>query len=113
MFFYQIFMVIFIIGIVKGISLWSYFFKVKSMVRELGNGVTEEQVQNFIKLVRKMKMLNFPDLWNTLRAGFTLVNNAENISYENKKELMNALLSKGVNLGNVKIHKGNETTNAK
>jgi hypothetical protein len=45
-----------------------------------------------------------PDVWNTLRAGFTLINNADNISYETKKELMNLLLSKGVSLGNVKIH---------
>mgnify|MGYP000896410339 CR=1 FL=1 len=97
---------VFVFGIIYGISFWSVFLKVKFMTRSFEKGITNEQVKDYTKLVRKMKIINYPDLWNTLRAGFTLINNAENIDPDLKEELMNLMLSRGVSLGNVKIHKG-------
>lgn len=103
--FFILFWGLILFGIFKNVFDGIRFNRIKKLIEKFSNSVSNEQVEKLIKMIRKYKLHNVPEVWNTLRAGFTLVNNSEEVSYELKKELMNVLLSKGVNLGNVKIHK--------
>lgn len=99
-----IFLCIFIItisGLIK-------FSKIGKKTIKFEKNIDNKAVKEYIELIRKTRIINQPRNWNVLRSGFTLVNNSMNIDTNLKKELMNALLSKGCNLGNVRIVESQE-----
>lgn len=84
------------------------FFKIKklkSAAMRLRKNISNNNVKSFINLVSKGKIPNRPEVFNTLRTTFNLVNNSDIIDYNLKKELLNTLLIADVNLGNPRIEK--------
>jgi hypothetical protein len=97
------------------LMVWGYMayrrvliLRLKFSLRSMGENLTNERVERFIMLVKRVTVTNHPDMWNSLRAGFQMVNQSPSISSDLKKQLMNVLLSKGVNLGNVRIFESEE-----
>ncbi|MBB6215099.1 hypothetical protein HNQ80_001188 [Anaerosolibacter carboniphilus] len=82
--------------------------RLKLAINSLGENLTNEKVENFIKLVKRTSITNHPTEWNRLRAGFQMVNQSPNISSDLKRQLMNVLMSKGLNLGNIRILENEE-----
>lgn len=100
-----ILLIIFILPFISHISTVRKWYRIKNIIQKFERNISEDMVRKLIETVRKYKIPNTPEAWNMLRAGFTLINNSEEVSTELKKQLMNVLLSKGVNLGNVRIKK--------
>lgn len=42
----------------------------------------------YMATIKKTKLPNHPEVWNTLRSGFNLVNLSEKVNYNTKEELM-------------------------
>lgn len=97
------------------LMVWGYMayrrvliLRLKFSLRSMGENLTNERVERFIMLVKRVTVTNHPEMWNSLRAGFQMVNQSPSISSDLKRQLMNVLLSKGVNLGNVRIFESEE-----
>lgn len=100
-----LFAIVFILAIVGAIHSITVQRRIISAINNLGKEVSDEKVKSFIKIIERSKLQNHPQSYNSLRAVFTLVNNSDEVSYDIKQELMNTLLTKGVNLGNARIQK--------
>lgn len=59
---------------------------------------TNENVDEFIKVILKYGVLNQPTTWNRVRGIWFMVNESPNVTTEKKTELRNLLVSKGLRL---------------
>mgnify|MGYP000944426911 CR=1 FL=1 len=102
------FLVVLFITIVFRIFIEICGMKVRILTQQLGRNLSEKAVKKYIRAMRFAIIPNEPKYWQTLKSGFHLVNNSKDIHSSLKEELMKVLLSKGCNLGNVRIIKSSK-----
>jgi len=78
------------------------------MARNLGKEMSDENVKSYIKFLERCRIPNSPEIYNSLRTAFKLVNSSETVSYEVKEKLMNTLLMRGVDVGSTVIRKSSK-----
>ena len=100
-----LFFLLILLAFIYKIYSRSRHYRISLMIRSFEREVSEEKVKKLIKLIRKTHLENHPSTWNMFRGGFFLVNNSKEINSSLKEELMNILLTRGCNLGNVRIIK--------
>lgn len=70
----------------------------KIAYKNLEASQTNENVDEFIKIVSRGSITNQPPVWNRVRGIWFMVNESPNVTTDRKTELRNLLVSKGLRL---------------
>lgn len=70
--------------------------EIRKITNELAKNLTNEKVKEYIDYINSIKVPNRKVHWNTLKAGYKLVQINDNINPQLKTELKIIMLSKGI-----------------
>ncbi|WP_366924669.1 hypothetical protein MFMK1_001663 [Metallumcola ferriviriculae] len=72
------------------------YWRISVSSRRLSDGLNNQSLQEYIKLLERADIPFYPGLWNTLRSTYQLVDRASHIDYELKQVLKRLLVTEGV-----------------